>query len=394
MLLELVDLSVQATSLQHLAQLALHDKSGDTGHGELAESEAENEIDYAKTLPCIRQRDEVAQWGHRGTIIGMMTIPGTTGLLPPAFEERLLHLLTADQLAAWRLAFTAPSAATFRVNTLLAAEETVLEELRREGLSPQRLGWPREAWRVDSARRRELTDTAAAREGRLYVQSPSSMVPVDVLDPLPGEEILDLAAAPGGKTVHMAARMGNEGRIGAVESVKGRFHRLRRNLDRCGATIVDTYLADGAGVGRKVPERFDRVLLDAPCSSEGRFRAHDPDSMAFWSLKKIREMVRKQKKLSIAAVHALKPGGVLVYCTCTLAPEENEAIVDNLLTRFGDALEMEEMFLPPEHTTPGIDTWEKRRYADAVSRCVRIQADASREGFFVAKLRKRKATPQ
>ncbi|SVE03259.1 uncharacterized protein METZ01_LOCUS456113, partial [marine metagenome] len=253
------------------------------------------------------------------------------------------RLLPADQQAAWLAAFEAPQAAAFRVNSLLAEETEVLAELRESGLAPQRLDWPPEAWTVDFEQKRALIDCVAAREGRVYIQSPSSLVPVDVLDPQPGEEILDLAAAPGGKTVHLAARMHNEGRIGAVESVKGRFHRLRRNLDRCGVTIADTYLADGAGVGRKVPERFHRVLLDAPCSSEGRFSAHDPESMSFWSLQKIREMTRKQKKLSISAVQALKPGGVLVYCTCTLAPEENEAIIDDLLNRFGDVLEVEDM---------------------------------------------------
>jgi 16S rRNA (cytosine1407-C5)-methyltransferase len=322
-----------------------------------------------------------------------MTIPGTPCPLPAQFEERLARLLPADQQAAWRAAFEAPPAAAFRVNRLLGDETEVLDELRGSGFTPRSLDWPPEAWTVDAAQRRELTDSLAAREGRVYIQSPSSLVPVDVLDPQPGEEILDLAAAPGGKTVHLAARMRNEGRIGAVESVKGRFHRLRRNLERCGVTIADTYLADGAGVGRKVPERFDRVLLDAPCSSEGRFRAHDPQSMAFWSLKKIHEMTRKQKRLSISAVRALKPGGVLVYCTCTLAPEENEAIVDDLLTRFGDALEVVAMDLPSAHTTPGLTAWDGRDYAEAVRRCARIRSDGTREGFFVAKLRKMKATP-
>ena len=322
-----------------------------------------------------------------------MTIPGTPAPLPADFEERLQRLLSVDQLAVWRAAYLAPPSAAFRINTLLADEAAVLAELGTIGLQPRRLDWPAEAWMVDPAERRLLTDSLAAREGRVYLQSPSSMVPVDVLDPQPGEEILDLAAAPGGKTVHMAARMGNRGRIGAVESVKGRYHRLRRNLERCGVTLADTYLADGSGVGRKVPERFDRVLLDAPCSSEGRFAAHDLESSAFWSLKKIREMTRKQKKLSISAVQALKPGGVLVYCTCTLAPEENEAIVDDLLRRFAGALEMEETGIPQAQMLPGLPTWDGREYAEPIRHCARIQPDGTREGFFVARMRKTGHTP-
>ena len=104
-------------------------------------------------------------------------------------------------------------------------------------------------------------------------------------------------------------------------------------------------------------------------------------------------MTRKQKKLSISAVKALKPGGVFVYCTCTLAPEENEAIIDDLLARFGDALEVEDMDLPAAHTTPGLATWDGREYAEAVRRCARIQPDGTREGFFLARLRKTKTVP-
>ena len=98
---------------------------------------------------------------------------------------------------------------------------------------------------------------------------------------------MDLAAAPGGKTLHMAALMQNKGRIAAVESVRSRFFRLRRNLEQFGVKIADTYLKDGAQVWRVRPEHFDRVLLDAPCSGEGRFTTTDPKSFAYWSEKKI-----------------------------------------------------------------------------------------------------------
>lgn len=298
------------------------------------------------------------------------------------------QLLSEPALSAWYSTFSAPRSTAFRLNPLRGGAD-VLAELDRDGLASTAMGWPAEAWSVEPSLRRQLTDCAAAREGRIYIQTPSSMVPVDVLDPQPGEEILDLAAAPGGKTTHIAARMNNEGRIGAVESVKGRFHRLRRNLERCGVTIADTYLADGAGVGRKVPERFDRVLLDAPCTSEGRFHSSDPSSYAYWSRKKIREMARKQKKLAHSAVHALKPGGVLVYCTCTLAPEENEAIVHGMLKRFPGALEVEPIpDVPTDRTEPGRSEWDGTEYDDAVTRTVRVLSGQGMEAFFVARLRK------
>ena len=312
--------------------------------------------------------------------------------LPAEFLSRVERLLPAPRLDGWRRSLHSPPAAAFRINNLKASAEEAVAELRREGITPRPLEWPPGAWVAPPAQRRALVDSAAAREGRVYVQNPSSMVPVLLLDPRPGEEVLDLAAAPGGKTVQIAGRMEDRGRIAAVDSVKGRFHRLRRNLERCGVTIAVTYLADGGGVGRKVPERFDRVLLDAPCTSEGRFRAGDPASWRFWGPKKIRDMARKQKQLAISAVRALKPGGVLVYCTCTLAPEENEAVVDGLLERFGETLEVESLDLPEALADPALPEWEGRRFHPAVGRCARLAPDGTREAFFVARLRKREST--
>jgi 16S rRNA (cytosine1407-C5)-methyltransferase len=321
-----------------------------------------------------------------------MTATDPEAGLPAEFLQRLEALLPSPRLETWRRAFRSAPVAAFRANTLLAEEAQVIDELRSAGLEAAELGWPAGVWVVPPTQRRTLTDSKAAREGRVWVQNPSSVVPVALLDPQPGEEVLDLAAAPGGKAVHLAARMDNRGRLAAVESVKGRFHRLRRNLERCGVRMADTYLADGAGIGRKVPERFDRILLDAPCSSEGRFHAEDPTSYRYWGRKKIRDMARKQKRLAISAVQALKPGGVLVYCTCTMAPEENESIVDALLSRYEGRLEVELLDLPSAFVLPGLAEWEGRSYDAAVRRCARLAPDEQREAFFVARLRKLEST--
>jgi 16S rRNA (cytosine1407-C5)-methyltransferase len=230
----------------------------------------------------------------------------------------------------------------------------------------------------------------AVETGSAYPTNPSSIAAARVLTVRPEQEVLDLAAAPGGKTLQLAAAMGNRGRIAAVEAVKGRFHRMRANLTRCGVTIADFYMADGRTIGRKVPERFDRVLLDSPCSSESRIRLDEPVSFRHWSTRKTKEMVRKQRGLIRSAYLALKPGGELVYCTCAFSVEENELVLDYLLRREPGA-ELLELDLPAAgiaRSLPGLTAWQGKTLDARLSACRRILPDDLFDGFFVARIRK------
>ena len=308
--------------------------------------------------------------------------------LPEVFRARLREILPSDGCqACWRSIAAHPPTA-FRANGLKTSVDALSTELRAEGFTPQPLCWKPDAFLVPPSQRRSLTESAAYANGRLYIQNPSSMVPPLLLDSQPDEWILDLAAAPGSKTIQIAEMMGNEGRISAVESVRGRFFRLRDNLKKHGVRNVQTYLKDGARVWRQCPEQFDRVLLDAPCSSEGKFRADAPKTWAYWSEKKIAEMNRKQRKLLYSAVRCLKPGGVLVYSTCTFAPEENEEVVDRALVQFGDALDVEDIGLPFDNTVPGLEQWRGKTFDQRLRRARRIVPQDGMEGFFVCRLRK------
>ena len=245
---------------------------------------------------------------------------------------------------------------------------------------------------MPNEQRRELSESEACLRGEIYLQNLSSMIPPLVLNPQSGERILDLAAAPGGKALQMAGMMANRGKISAVESVRGRFFRLRANLENHGAILVQTYLKDGIKVWRSCPEQFDRVLLDAACSAEGRFNVNEPSSYGYWSTKKIREMQRKQKRLLFSAVQCLKPGGTLVYSTCTFAPEENEVVVDSVLKRFGEALCLEELGKPPVAVQEGLICWRNRGLHPDLQRAWRILPDGIMEGFFACRLRKLEST--
>lgn len=243
------------------------------------------------------------------------------------------------------------------------------------------------AYSVAPEERDRVTQHEGTQAGWLYPLNPSSLLAVEALAPRAGEEILDLAAAPGGKTVAIAARMGNSGRIAAVEVVKGRFHRLRANLARCGVANAQVYLGDGRAVGRKVPGRFDRVLVDAPCSTEARIRLDEPATYAHWKPRKIKEASLKQTGLLRSAYRALKPGGVLVYCTCSFAPEENELAIGRLLKAESGA-DLESLHLPAALQRGGLTGWQGQLCDSRLQRAVRVLPDELWDGFFVCRVRK------
>jgi len=308
--------------------------------------------------------------------------------LPAEFLALLGALVPAELRPEVDASYCAVKAPVFRINTLLADAPSVLAELAGAGLIPEVItGFP-DTYRLPAAQRETLTYSMPASDGRIYIQGLSSMAAILALDPQPGEEILDLAAAPGGKTSLIAARMANQGRLAAVEAVKPRYFRLKANLQRLGVTNTQCYLKDGAIVGKLTPERFDRVLLDAPCSSEAQFTRLDAASWAHWSPRKVKEMARKQGKLLRSAIAALKPGGVLAYCTCALSPEENEVIVSEALAHHPE-MSVETIALPPQvPALPGLSTWKGKALDERVQAARRILPGADSDAFFICRLRK------
>lgn len=174
-------------------------------------------------------------------------------------------------------------------------------------------------------------------QGKIYLQGVSSSLPILCLQPQPGEIILDVAAAPGSKTTQIGISINNTGSIIANEIDPIRYERLKFNLARQGITCAKIRLGDGRDLGTKYPAYFDRVLLDAPCSAEGRINLETARSYLGWSEKKIMGHAKLQKELMTAAWQSLKPDGVMVYSTCTLSPEENEDNIGWFLNTYKDS---------------------------------------------------------
>ena len=304
------------------------------------------------------------------------------------FVDRLRLIVPHNALTAVLESFAKPRVVGLRINTLKAAVAEVLNALAGDGLKPNAVSWSPTAFWVPGHQRELATHSPLVSDGKLYIQSLSSQLAPILLDPQPNESILDLAAAPGGKTTHLAALMENRGTLAAVEPIRDRFFRLRATLDRLGVTNCKTYMKDGRTVGKKTGPRFDRVLLDAPCTAESRMRTDQVETMHYWSRRKIRESSRKQRGLIESAFTGLKPGGRLLYCTCTFAPEENEQIVADLLGKFPDTAELESLRLPIPNVQPGLTMFGDTQYPEVLARTVRILPNEIMDSFYLAMIRK------
>lgn len=216
--------------------------------------------------------------------------------------------------------------------------------------------------------------------GLFYIQEPSSMLPVQALfaadeSPL---SLMDMAAAPGSKTTQIAAKMANQGLIVANEYAASRVKVLHANISRCGVTNTALTHFDARVFGAALPEQFEAILLDAPCSGEGVIRK-DPQAFAHWSLESTQEIAQTQRELLFSAFHALKPGGRLIYSTCTLNHIENQQVIASLIAAFPDAIAVESL----ANLFPGA---ERVVTPEGYLHVFPQRFDS--EGFFVASLRK------
>jgi len=219
------------------------------------------------------------------------------------------------------------------------------------------------------------------------VQDMASLLPALALNPQPGESVLDLAAAPGSKTTQLAAMMRNRGRILAIDVSPERLERLRANADRMNATIVEPRLGD-ASTAAPDWKGFDRVLLDAPCSCEGIIR-HKPYKLLEWSLLEIARRQQTLERMALAGYDALKPGGTMIYSTCSFAPEENERVLQTVLDSRSSA-RIASLNLPHSiRFRPGLGRWGEDSFDVSLRYCARLYPqDNGTLGLFLARIEK------
>lgn len=289
--------------------------------------------------------------------------------------------------------FSVDKSPSFRINTLSVLEEEGVARLDELGFAYSKVVGLPNAYILKNKTKREFTDLKEYINGWYYLQSLSSMVPVYCLDERSAKEsmvALDMCAAPGSKTSQLAAYMQNEGHIDGYDVSRQRIFQMKSVLGQLRVRNTDIHQADASNIWRKYGPVFDVVLLDAVCSGEGRFKAGDEKSYSDWDLKKVKKMAELQKRLIFSAVMCLKPGGELIYSTCTFSPEENEGVIDFALKKFEGAIEVEKIKMKEEIRSfaEGVTHWEGVDFDPRVALTARIIPDNEWDGFYIAKLRR------
>ena len=290
----------------------------------------------------------------------------------PFFLLKQLEKQYGAEAARITAGFHADRKTTFRVNRIFCSREEAAKALEEAGIQTRSVPWSEDAFIVEEAREDALTALPLYEQGKIYVQSLSSMIPPIVLGVQPGENVLDMAAAPGGKTTQMASLTRNEAMITACERSKARAERLRYNLEKQGATHVNVMNMDA----RQLDDffRFDRILLDAPCSGSGTVCEGFKGRFSEEYLDKTAKM---QKTMLEKALSLLRPGHEMVYSTCSVLRKENEDVVRSVLKKG-----VEIVPIRPEdfEGVPLLPT--------TLEGTMCVCPNDEYEGFFVAKLRK------
>ncbi len=266
---------------------------------------------------------------------------------------------------------------TLRINTSKTSLDFIKNELTDLGINFREVSWYSDALIIDGVREDSIKKLPMYEDGLIYLQSLSSMIPPLVLEPKEGESILDMAAAPGGKTTQMANLSNNKALIMALEKNKIRAERLKYNIKKQGSKKVSVVVKDGRNLDEFFT--FDKILLDAPCSGSGTLNCNDDSISKVFSFDLVSRSVKFQKELLESAIKHLKKDGEIVYSTCSILKEENEDVLNYIVEKYD--VEIVPIDMPLFDGIPLLPV--------NIKGTICVCPNELYEGFFVAKIRKK-----
>lgn len=297
--------------------------------------------------------------------------------IPQFLDEKLQNQYGEELTKKITNGYSKQRYATLRANTIKTEANNVAKELQKAGIEFDKVNWSDNAFIIKNATESDIRNLSIYKNGEIYMQSLSSMIPAIILSPNAGENILDMTAAPGGKTTQIAALSNNQCFITACEKNKIRLDRLKYNLEKQGATSTNVMNIDA----RKLDDffSFDKVLLDAPCSGSGTLNTNDENLEKYFTKELIQRSQKTQFELLQKAINVLKPGNEMVYSTCSILQEENEENIQKYIKK--GLVEIVPINLKQYEEIPKLPT--------KIEGTMCICPDELYEGFFVAKLRKK-----
>ncbi len=307
-------------------------------------------------------------------------IPTTeTIVFKPGFIQRYSPLTDWEEFKRYSLSFLRRS---IRINTLITTVKETKTSIEKKSWKLTKIPWCKEGFWIQHDDRRDVGNLLEYQVGKIYVQEAASMIPPLILQPQPGDIVLDMCAAPGSKTTQIAAMMKNQGILVANDYKGLRLSSLGINIQRSLVTNTIITLMHGK---RFHGFQFDKILLDAPCSGTGTIRK-SLKTIGIWNPKMVTKIARQQQELIENAFNNLKPGGTMVYSTCSLEPEENESVVNFLLEKFSNAKVVPAKLTGLKVSSPVLE-FEGKKYNPQIKHVLRIwPQDNDTEGFFVAKI--------
>lgn len=307
------------------------------------------------------------------------------------FIEKLKNIYSKEDIEIIEVWFNALKRKTvFRVNTLKTNNEEIEKVLNEKNIAFKKVWFLNNAYILDEAKESDLWELDIFKNWFIYLQSLSSQIPVELLDIKENDKLLDITAAPGWKTSQAVAKMNNNWKIVANDNNAIRIDKLKFTIERQWVKNVTIIKEDARNIWKNHPEYidyFDKIIADLPCSAEWKFNLSNEKSYAYWKNEVVYKNYKLQKEIIKNTISLLKEDWELIYSTCTISPEENEAIVHMILCNFPE-MKIQDIDLDYKYTRSWIKKFGKVAYKSEVEKSIRILPNYETEWFFIAKFKK------